>query len=518
LILKKGAYTPMKIFADHISPAKRFLLACLLAAMILAVLSCSQDTKTGQNNNEETKPPEAAGEGSGEEDAGAGRENTPDGVPPDLKFSGKTFTILSREEFMFGYEMGVDEENGDIVNDVIYKRNVSVENRFDIKVDVIKIPGIWGQEASFNNTVKNCVKAGDNLYDLVAGYAYFITPLAAEGNFLNWAKAPYIDNSAPWWNLELVEKTTIDGKLYFITGDLSLTFVSNLTCLYFNKRIQSEYEAEDVYKLVLDGKWTYDKMFEVCRGVYRDLNGDGIKNEGDIFGAGLAHGNTCEAVFTSQDQQITEIGDDGYPYFVFNSPRTIKIVENMMTLFFDNAGIYSFAETTEYPERTIFKNGQSLFMNGYINTAEDLRDMTDDFGVVPYPKFDETQKKYRSRSQDAFSFFSVLSTCDDYEFAGAVTEALAAESYRFVTPTYYETALKIKYSRDDTTSQMLDIIREGAQFDFAYVYSNSLNNIVHIFRNLTDKKSTDFVSLYEKSESQYKKALDKLIAAYQELE
>jgi hypothetical protein len=315
-----------------------------------------------------------------------------------------------------------------------------------------------------------------------------------------------------------VDKTTIDGKLYFITGDLSLSFITNLTCLFFNKRIQSDYDAEDLYKAVLDGSWTYDKMFEVCRGIYKDVDGDGKKNEGDIFGAALAHGNTCEAMFTSQDQQITEIGDDGYPHFVFNSDRTIKIVENMMELFFENPGTYSFAETTEYPERTIFKNGYSFFMNGYINTAEELRDMTDDFGIVPYPKFDASQKKYRSRSQDAFSFFSVPATCADYDFAGAVTEALAAESYRTVTPAYYETALKIKYSRDDATSQMLDIICDGAQFDFAYVYSNSMNNIVHIFRDLTGKKSTDFVSLYEKNEPSYQKALDKLINAYGELE
>jgi hypothetical protein len=65
---------------------------------------------------------------------------------------------------------------------------------------------------------------------------------------------------------------------------------------------------------------------------------------------------------------------------------------------------------------------------------------------------------------------------------------------------------------------MLDIISDGSQFDFASVYSNSMNNIVHIFRELTDKKSTEFVSTYEKKESGYQKALDKLITAYEGLE
>jgi len=493
---------------------------CLFIVVILCVFSCISCNQSGesQNNNNSGTPDDNQANPDNAETTEAGRAGIADSIPLDLKFSGRTFTILSREEFMFGYEMGVEEENGDIVNDAIYKRNKDVENRFDITINVIKIPGIWGQEANFNNAVKNSVKAGDDLYDLIAGYAYFITPLAAEGNFLNWKKVSGIDGGAPWWSSDLVDKTTIDGKLYFITGDLSLSFISNLTCLFFNKRIQTEFEVEDLYQLVFDGKWTYSKMFEICAGVYKDVNGNGVKDEGDTFGAALAHGNTCEAVFTSQDQPVTAKDDDGYPYLVLNSPKTIKIIENMMELFYENAGIYSFPETTEYPERTIFKNGQSLFMNGYINTAEELRDMIDDFGVVPYPKFDEAQEKYRSRSQDAFSFFSIPSTCQDYEFIGAVTEVLAAESYRYVTPTYFETAMKIKYSRDDMTSQMLDIICDGVQFDFAYVYSSSMNNIIHMFRDLTGRKSTDFVSLYEKSEAGYQKALDKLIDKYRELD
>ena len=503
----------MKSFKNHDISLKPFVFAFLFVAVILAAFSCSQDAQNDQNI-----PAARDDEQNEDETAEAGRESVSDSVPSDLKFPGQTFTILSREEFMFGYEMGVEKEDGDIVNDTIYKRNKSVEGRFDITVDVIKIPGIWGKEADFNNTVKNSVKSGDDIYDLVAGYAYFITPLAAEGNFLNWKKVPYIDENAPWWSSDLVDKTNIDGKLYFVTGDLSLTFISNLTCLFFNKRIQGEYGLEDLYQLVFEGKWTYSKMFEVCKGVYKDVNGNGIKDEGDIFGAALAHGNTCEAVFASQNQPITQKGDDGYPCLVLNSPKTVQIVENMMELFYENPGIYSFPETTEYPERTIFKNGQSLMANGYINTAEQFRDMTDDFGVLPYPKFDEAQDAYMSHSQDAFSFFCIPSTCANYEFAGAVTEALAAESYRSLTPAYFETAMKIKYSRDDTTSQVLDIITAGAKFDFAFVNSNSMNNIVHIFRELTNSKSKDFVSLYEKKEPAYQKALDKLLDAYRELE
>ena len=117
-----------------------------------------------------------------------------------------------------------------------------------------------------------------------------------------------------------------------------------------------------------------------------------------------------------------------------------------------------------------------------------------------------------------FPLFSIPVTNERPELVGAVTEALAAESYRKVTPTYYEISLKIKYSRDDETSQTLDIIRNGAIFDFGFVYSKSLNNLLLVFRDLPNNKSSDFVSYYASHESSYQQGLDDLIAAYKNLD
>jgi len=40
----------------------------------------------------------------------------------------------------------------------------------------------------------------------------------------------------------------------------------------------------DFFKLVDEGKWTIDKMFEMCSGVYNDLNSNGQKDIGDLYG------------------------------------------------------------------------------------------------------------------------------------------------------------------------------------------------------------------------------------------
>jgi len=506
-------------------PNKKFIavIFCITIIMGTIFIIASCDNSNNQNTNpgnivDNTEGDLNQSNSDIEEPAEKDRASVPDNVPPDLKFSGNTFTILSREEFQFGTEMGVDEENGDIVNDAVFRRNKAIEDRFDITIDVIKIPGIWGKEASFNNTVKNSVKAGDNAYDLIAGYAAAVTPLATDGVLLNWNKVPYIDYGAPWWIEKLADELTVDGKLYFITGDLSQTMIGSMMMFFFNKRLQSDYAAEDLYQTVLDGKWTYDKLYSISKEVYKDANGDGIKNVGDTFGLGVETGNFTDLMFVSMGMALTERGDDGLPYIVAKSPKASDILEKLLDLFYENPGVYRTTETTERPTREMFRRGESLFYIGMIVFAEDLRDMKDDFGIIPSPKYDENQEKYQGLTQDAFSLFSVPSTCDRLEFVGAVTEAMAAESYRYVTPAYYETALKIKYARDDVTSQMLDIIRGGIYFDFGYVNTLSMGGIHFLFRDLVEKNSRDFISAYEKNEQSYEKAMEKLLEAYKDLD
>ncbi|MCL2814792.1 MAG: hypothetical protein FWD23_09355 [Oscillospiraceae bacterium] len=494
---------------------KRIIAVFLSAGILLGMgAGCTRAKIDGDAKSTD----DTFGEAVLEETTEIKRENTPDGVPPDLKFAGDTFTILSRSEIIFGTEMGVEEETGDIVNDAIYQRSRTVEERFDITIDVVKIPGIWGNEASFNNTIKNSVNAGDNTHNLVAGYSVAVAPLAADGIFVNWNKnVPYIDSGAPWWIQKLEDELTIDGKLYFMTGDLSQTMIGSMMVFYFNKKLQSDYGIEDLYQTVLDNKWTYDRLYEITKNVYRDTNGDNEKNIGDTFGLCVEPGNFTDQMFVAMGQSLAPKGSDGYPSLTINSPGTIERLSKIIALFHENQGAYCIPESGERPSRELFKRGEALFNIGYLEFAENLRDMQDDFGILPSPKYDESQEKYLGLTQDGFSLFCIPVSNDRLDFVGAVTEALAAESYRYLTPTYYETALKIKYSRDDVTSKMLDIIHDGIYFDFGYVNTISINGVHFLLRELVEKKNRDFVSAYEKKEASYEKALEKLINAYKEL-
>lgn len=77
------------------------------------------------------------------------------------------------------------------------------------------------------------------------------------------------------------------------------------------------------------------------------------------------------------------------------------------------------------------------------------------------------------------STFGVPVNSSKTEYIGAVMELLAYESYEKVTPAYYESALKIKYTRGDdadSAAKVIDIIRNGAVFNPVVQLSKLLGN------------------------------------------
>ena len=102
------------------------------------------------------------------------------------------------------------------------------------------------------------------------------------------------------------------------------------------------------------------------------------------------------------------------------------------------------------------------------------------------------------------------------EETGAVLEAMSSESWKYVVPAWYETALKIKYVRDNISAQMVDIIHDSVSTEFAYVYYSKLSDAGMIYRTLVTKKTSDFASAWTKMQKSAEKKLEKLIAAYLE--
>ena len=490
---------------------KQRIFALILSALMTAT-SCG--TAALPNENETTSDNVVSDETTVGE---TGRADAKD-LLPAKKYDGTEFTVLYRDEWE--YEFIAEEENGDIINDAIVKRNRAVEDRFGVSFNFYGVHGTY-DAPEFRDAVNNSVLAGDSEYDLVAGYqANMITP-AMEGYFMNVYDMPYIDTEAPWWSEKCNSSLTVNGKLFMTTGDIALTLWDNMYVFYFNKKLAEQYDIPDMYQLVKDSKWTVDKLYELSATVSQDLNGDTKFDENDLYGFLTTKQNHMRAWIVAGETPITRQNAgqnaDGLMEACFVTERTQDLLDKLLRLHYSDStymGNDVLAEPNSKEEPVIFTSDRALFMTGYLGNSSILRNMNTDFGIIPYPMYDEEQDGYRTTSHNSVSMICFPVTVKDTEMSAIITEALCAESYRTVIPQYYDIALKAKGARDDESGEMIDLIRDGLIFDFGWVHSVPMGSIGTIMQNLISENNSGLASYWASKENQVISGLEKINAAY----
>ena len=287
-----------------------FVLLCFTALVLFG--SCSAEPDSAALTDNETPDTE---NGAGQQ---AEEPDITDDVP-DLSFDGETFTILYRD--YMEYETNAESENGEVVNDAVFRRNIAIEERFGIKFNMVTTQGAWDHGPAFLQRVRNSVSAGDEAYDMVNGYAAYIVELTHGGYLRNWKEIPYIGFDKPWWNRDFISEMTINNNLFFITGDLALSTIHMANALFFNKEMWADYGFDDPYPIVKEGKWTIDRMAEFTRQVSEDLDLDGRFTEDDLYGYVTDTHNQVDAYVVSFDVPVTVKNSEGIPELVVDSDK-----------------------------------------------------------------------------------------------------------------------------------------------------------------------------------------------------
>jgi len=449
------------------------------------------------------------------------RSQIKDNLPDNLDFEGRIFRIVQRDD---GADLTIEvdcEQTGDVIDEAIFARNLAVKERLNVEIETIKKTNTIHDANMVNDAIRTSVTAGSDDYDMAYNHMYGTMPLGLEGMFINVYDIPHIDFDQPWWSKSFLDEATLYGNCFAAAGDMSLTLIQSMYLIFVNKTLYGDYFDGDVYDIVWDGKWTLDKMAEMGRTVYKDVNGDSRYDVGDVYGYSTTAIRLLDALLFGSDIDLTARDNDNLPYFTIEgNERLFSFIDKASNILKDETLTWHVADSAQGEVDMLkkFTEGTILFIPYTAMGASTLRDMEDDFGVVPTPKFDEAQEDYSCCAHDGFSAVFVLTTCPDIEAAGAFMEAMCSESYRYVTPTYYETALKVKYSRDDATSQMLDMIRDRIEFSFAMIYGSGLNNAGTQFRNLIKGESDAVASTLASNMVTCEAKLADLLTKYSEME
>ena len=432
-------------------------------------------------------------------------------LPADLKFNGETVTILSRDASFVSDEIWVDDLNGAMVNDAIYKRNAKVMEQLNVTIESIQLSG---DAYAVSTELRNAASNGEAYFDIAANSTYSTIMYTSENIFLDLTECDYLDLDAIYWSQGYNESASIGNSQYLATGALALSLYRLMFITFYNKTLLAEAQYENLYTVVDEGRWTLDYQIQLSKDLYKDADGSGTVSEGDTVGFAGSTLSYLDPYWSSCDIQIITKDADNHFVYSLDSEKLSNTIDKLIVLFHQSNAWFD-RSSGDDGKQTAMSN---LFTSGNVGTAtlrlglvetEQFISMQDEYGIIPMPKYDENQEKYYTFLHDQFTSIGISSVHSSDEekvqMLGAVLEAMALESYKTVIPAYYEVALKGRYLDDSDSWRMLDMIYENVKVDAGVLYTKNLGSIHQTPRDMIDTGKNSITSLLKAINRQIEK-------------
>ena len=473
---------------------KRILATLLASLMLLPTLAACGEVE----DPADTTPP------SQSTDKEEGTILTDD-LPADLKYNGEKITFISVNE------MDYDDLTGDVVEDAVYERNKAVEERLGVEINVI-------QEDTPIDKVIMAVNGGNTDYDVMVELCWRAAPKFTGNYFYNLRNTEYLDFEKPWWNQSFTDVVTYNDITFGVTGAMVLSLYRRTYVTVFNKDLFTDANQPFLYEYVENGTWTLDKQTSLVPLFHRDNGNSQQDMEGDIYGFVSNDFIYVDPYWASCEVEIIRKSADGDYEWVFEPAKLHDMAEKVLALYYGTGDAAYIEHDDVQSENTVL----SVFSGGYaamgtlcIQLLENalMRNMEQEYGVVPIPKYSEDQKVHYSQMHDGFTVacFPNTVTSNRADMLSAVLEAMSSVSYRIVRPVYYETTLRTQLAKDPQSAAMMDIIVNNTVIDAGFVYSHSMGSFHQGFQQLVDSGKNDAVSRYKRMTTSAQRALEGLI-------
>ena len=475
-----------------------FILSLILASS--ALFSCGGETKEASGTTASDTTSDAVTSELSIED----QRKLIDDELPDMDYGGEEFNITVNSYCESGFFS--DELSGDQLSDAIYNRNKAVEERFKIKFNFIS-----GEYNEITQKVKSSVLAGDDQYQLLANHALASNSWVMAGILNNWYDIEYINFDKPWWSPSNKNDLTYNDTAYLAVGDFSLTTIGRTYAIYYDKIHADSYNLPDMYQLVRDGKWTIDKLSDLSKDIYTDLNNNGERDFDDFYGYSTSVTSNIGAYLFTSGLKIIDKGE-----IVLDVGKTSDLIARLITLTQVNEGTFYDLKyknangNPHYAGAEKMASGTTLFASAMIETGINyLRNSDNDYGIIPYPKWDEKQSDYITIVDGGFTILAIPKTVVDTGKSCIIAEALCAETYKNVIPVYYDIAIKEKGARDEESLEMIDFIMSKRVYDFGYIYDN-YSGFGFCIEKMVQDNNPNFASYYAEN-------INKVTAHYNEI-
>ena len=487
---------------------KIIIVLLILSLLVLSVLSCS-------SNNEKKETGGSNDAGNAENAADTDSEEIKSAhIMPERDFGGYNFTFLVKEFDGNGYWGAVDifaeEENGDPINDSVYKRNRIIEDRYNINISEIRA----GQHGAVTDKGKRSVMSGVHEYDVLMPDLNGGAGLATQGLLMDLkSNFPYVQFDQVWWDQRANQMLTLGNSRYFLIGDMTLMVNDATWVIMFNKKVVEEYGMGNLYTYVKEDNWSFDTFQGLVKQVSKDLNGDGKFDENDQVGLLTDNGAKTIMVYNT-GEMVARKNDKDLPYLALNTERAINVSDRVFEILKDktsciHANDLKMSDPWTNGVNRMFQEDKGLFYMLSLTVMHKMRSMDSDFGVLPFPKFDKNQSEYYHTVQPSTSNSIVFPvTTPDPEMASIIIEDMCYESRDTVRYAYFDITITNKTIRDEESAEMLDLIFSTRIYDLGFIFN--WGGIGYMLESVYPNAGK-FVSKYESSEPKAITAMEKTL-------
>ena len=376
-----------------------------------------------------------------------------------------------------------DGLDGTVVDNAIFRRNKYMLDTYGVDIkneDIVEYSSAMGSGKGYMRLYTGHM-SGQPEFDAAMIGTYDVATLAYSSVLEDLNEVPYIDLSKDYWDQKANEDLTVNGRMFYTTGEISLSDNRSTNVLFFNKEMINAYGLDNPYELVRNGEWTYDKFASMVKTVGEDLDQNGEYDQNDCFGL-LSANDDKLAMLAAARERIATVGKDGNIDLTLYNERTVSIYDKYLALCGDYSHVFNWqfdyrtgkvGNVASNEERVAMLNSnRALFYFHMMFYMDYLRDIETDFGILPFPKFDASQEEYgHAVSAWHSEFLCVPRGVADLDRTGLVLEVLAYQGKKLLTPAYYEKTLVGQYTRDEESAEMLDIIFATRVFDVGIYYS-----------------------------------------------
>ena len=447
-------------------------LCMLLTSFAACAKENTQETEapaeTSSVSETDAAVPEETAEAVPEETKTVYKSNVPEGTD----YGGMSFTVVSFPESAGVWgdcDWSATDITGEVFNDAVYTRTSNVEDLLNIDVKTE-----YCADANDTKMLATSVKAADDAYQLYSMAAKYVINNVGQGNIQSitrFAQKGTLDLSSPWYDQNCISDLSMLGHNFCFTGDLGTMYKKSIGIITFNKTLMDKYQLTSPYEYLKEDTWTWDVLIDSASVAVSDLDSNGTMEKTDQFGL-IYFFNMLATGLIGCDSPIFDKDENGYPIDVFYTERAVNAIEKMATLLYNTNTCWCWLRDGQiFPgNEELFSQDKGLYMYGEIHSIEQIREMDSEFGIMPMPKYDESQKDYiHAVNPDVAVTYTIPQTNLDFERCGIIIDALGAESKNLLTPAYYETTLQGKLSRDAESTQSLDIILNTVSYDIGYL-------------------------------------------------